>query len=151
MISCSGCGTRLSASRVKQCRACYLAVRTSGRNRCDDCGIALARRTAARCKPCEITRVGSAADRFWRKVQGGDVLTCWNWQGSRDRKGYGRFGITARETRFAHRWAYQQLIGEIPDGLVLDHLCRNPSCVNPWHLQPVTIAVNVQRAYQPVA
>lgn len=86
--------------------------------------------------------------RFWSKVDGGDVTTCWLWTASKDRKGYGRFGITAKLTRFAHRWAYEQLIIEVPDGLVLDHLCRNTSCVNPWHLQPVTIAVNVRRGRQ---
>ena len=52
---------------------------------------------------------------------------------------------------FAHRWAYQNLVGEIPDGLVLDHLCRNPSCVNPDHLDVVSQRENIVRGIGPSA
>jgi hypothetical protein len=85
-------------------------------------------------------------DRFFEKViEDGD---CWRWTGALD-KGYGKFW--ARDAagiwrnRPAHRWAYEFLITDIPEGLVLDHLCRNPPCVNPWHMDPVPQGVNVRR------
>ncbi|MDQ1426633.1 MAG: hypothetical protein QOK39_109 [Acidimicrobiaceae bacterium] len=46
---------------------------------------------------------------------------------------------------WVHRWSYEQLVGPIPDGLVLDHLCRVTACVNPAHLEPVTLAENFRR------
>ncbi|WP_033356238.1 HNH endonuclease signature motif containing protein, partial [Kitasatospora aureofaciens] len=58
---------------------------------------------------------------------------------------YGQFNLHGR-TYSAHRYAYTQLVGPIPDGLVIDHLCRNPSCVNPAHLEPVTHAENMRRS-----
>jgi hypothetical protein len=84
--------------------------------------------------------------RFWSHVQGGDVTECWTWRASRDEDGYGRFCPTRHSETKAHRWAYQQLIAELPAYLLLDHLCRNPPCVNPWHLDPVTNAENLARA-----
>jgi hypothetical protein len=69
---------------------------------------------------------------------------CWTWQGNRDRDGYGRFKVRGTEWR-AHRWSYTYHVSDIPDGLQLDHLCRNRSCVNPHHLDPVTNKVNILR------
>jgi len=80
--------------------------------------------------------------RFWAKVQYSPG--CWEWTAHRDRGGYGKFGMDA-VVSYAHRVAYGLLIGPIPEGLVLDHLCRNPPCVNPDHLEPVTIGENVRR------
>lgn len=54
--------------------------------------------------------------------------------------GYGQF-----DKQYAHRWAYEHLRTEIPEGLELDHLCRTRHCVNPWHLEPVTHAENHRR------
>lgn len=80
---------------------------------------------------------------FWSKVDaGGD---CWEWISSTYR-GYGIFRVWKQATFRAHRYAWEQLIGPIPDGLHLDHLCRNKRCVNPDHLEPVTPRVNTQRS-----
>jgi endogenous inhibitor of DNA gyrase (YacG/DUF329 family) len=75
-----------------------------------------------------------------RKIEGSD---CWLWTGS-TRGGYGRFKI-ATVTQEAHRASYELYVGPIPDGLQLDHLCRNRSCINPAHLEPVTCAENIRR------
>ena len=82
--------------------------------------------------------------RFWSHVEKTDG--CWFWRGNRRRRGgYGSFYIHGRNTS-AHRAAYEMLVGPIPDALVLDHLCCEPSCVNPSHLEPVTVAENSRRA-----
>ena len=81
--------------------------------------------------------------RFWAKVdKSGD---CWLWTAAVDPRGYGAFGGPNHRRVFAHRVAYELLKGPIPQGLELDHLCRQPSCVNPDHLEPVTHAENVRR------
>jgi hypothetical protein len=84
----------------------------------------------------------STAERFWAKVRKTDG--CWLWQGSL-RSGYGRFRGGAGPLVTAHRYAYRLLVGPIPEGLVLDHLCRNGACVNPAHLEPVTQRENLRR------
>lgn len=79
---------------------------------------------------------------FWSNVEKTD--TCWNWVGSTTPDGYGRAVVDG--TRWwAHRYAYTTIIGEIPSGLVIDHLCRNRACCNPAHLEPVTHRENVLR------
>ena len=75
---------------------------------------------------------------------------CWLWHGSGDELGYGRFWDGKRDVQ-AHRWAYEHFVGPIPDGLVIDHLCRVPACVNPDHLEPVTQRVNLLRGLAPTA
>jgi len=90
-------------------------------------------------------------DRFWSKVDKSglvpdarpDLGPCWLWTASRS-GGYGRFSIGDGKVQ-AHRFAYELLVGEIPDGLDLDHLCRVRHCVNPTHLEPVTRRVNTLR------
>lgn len=69
---------------------------------------------------------------------------CWEWTAYRDSHGYGEFGSDGKTHR-AHRFGYELARGPIPEGLELDHLCRNPSCVNPDHLEPVTHTENMHR------
>ncbi|MDQ3274648.1 MAG: HNH endonuclease [Actinomycetota bacterium] len=90
--------------------------------------------------------------RWWSKVEKTD--DCWHWKGTIvQRPGglpYGQFKESGRRHR-AHRFAYELLVGPIPAGLVIDHLCRNTLCVNPEHLEPVTDAVNIARGVSPGA
>lgn len=69
---------------------------------------------------------------------------CWLWLGALDRHGYGRRTIAGRQHQ-VHRLVYEEAKGAIPAGCDLDHLCRNPRCVNPAHLEPVTTAENIRR------
>lgn len=83
-------------------------------------------------------------DRFWPRVQKTD--TCWIWTGS-SATGYGVFKGNNKRQGPAHRFAYELLVGPIPEGLQLDHLCRVTLCVNPQHLEPVTPGENCRRAH----
>lgn len=85
----------------------------------------------------------TASERFWSRVDTTDPDQCWLWTGALDPAGYGRF-YDGRDYR-AHRWAYEHLVGPIPDGLELDHLCHVRNCVHPRHLEPVTGTTNKQR------
>lgn len=74
------------------------------------------------------------------------VLTadgCMEWRGTKAR-GYGYATYNGKRT-VAHRIAYEFVRGPIPDGMVIDHLCRNRACINPWHLEATSQAVNVRR------
>lgn len=98
-----------------------------------------------------MTTWDPAAGQFWASVSGGDFSECWQWIGFRTPKGYGLCSLVIDgkdTTRRAHRLAYEYLIGPIPDGLEIDHLCRNTGCVNPWHLEPVTKQVNIARSIE---
>lgn len=94
-------------------------------------------------------------DRFWSKVHHEPMSGCWLWEGSTNGgttsgTGHGKFflrrddrGRTVKD--YAHRIAWMLERGPIPPGRELDHLCRNPSCCNPDHLEPVTHAENIRR------
>lgn len=81
------------------------------------------------------------SDRFWDKVEKTDE--CWVWTAAKT-AGYGRFWQDGKMLN-AHRVAYEMLVGPIPDGLQLDHLCRNRACVRPDHLEVVTQQENISR------
>jgi len=70
---------------------------------------------------------------------------CWLWTGSVTNQGYGSFRVDGVSTT-AHRAAYEALVGPVPAGLVLDHLCRNRRCCNPKHLDPVSQRENTLRS-----
>lgn len=75
---------------------------------------------------------------------------CWIWIGSRKPDGYGIFWVDDK-CEGAHRWSFEHHVGAIPDGLVIDHLCRQPWCVNPDHLEAVTHRENVLRGVSVLA
>lgn len=80
---------------------------------------------------------------------------CWDWQGCKHpRTGHGKFGYNAlgrTVTHYVHKWVWEYLVDPVPDGLVIDHLCRNTKCCNPAHLEPVTPLVNTLRGEAPSA
>lgn len=99
---------------------------------------------------------GNEETRFWTKVILNYETDCWEWTAAKS-DGYGIFGLardqsnTPNDLVKAHRWAYEYLIGPIPNGLEPDHTCRNPSCVNPFHLELVTPQINKLRGNSPAA
>jgi hypothetical protein len=87
------------------------------------------------------------ADRFWDKVDRWDPDHCWLWTGARADTGYGSIGGERRSgSRSAHRLAYELMIGPIPEAMTLDHLCSVRQCVNPKHLEAVTLQENLDRS-----
>lgn len=82
-------------------------------------------------------------ERLWSRIM--EVPTgCWEWLGTRGNKGHSVLSVNSK-TESPHRIIYSLLVGPIPSGLHLDHLCRNTSCVNPTHLEAVTPKINVLR------
>lgn len=91
-------------------------------------------------RPSEITE----ADYDVRDM--GHETPCWIWRHATNNKGYGILNRSAAPSKKAYRVSYVQHRGEIPAGLGIDHLCAQPACVNPWHMEPVTNAENTRRA-----
>jgi hypothetical protein len=97
-----------------------------------------------RCDDCRTDPI----KRIWRTTV--SEGTCLVWLGDKTRDGYGRF-VVEGQRHFVHRWLYEFLVERVSEGLTLDHLCRNPSCVNPSHLEPVTLRDNILRGTSPAA
>lgn len=95
---------------------------------------------------------GTLSERFHAKIRREDN-GCWRWMGSINQGGYGNMGVSVPRKRNvpAHRVGYELYKGPIPEGLQLDHLCRNRWCVNPEHLEPVTQKENINRGESPTA
>ncbi|MFE4857393.1 HNH endonuclease signature motif containing protein [Streptomyces sp. NPDC056670] len=103
----------------------------------------------------EVRKRRSAAERLWARLTPGAPDECWVWPGYKNPAGYGKIGVVLGvddtgkyrvTSTYTHRVAYESRVGQIRDGYVLDHLCRNTSCCNPAHLQPVTQGTNLLRA-----
>src|SRR5262249_20449266 len=114
--------TRHTSAGSRECRACRAEQYRSRR----------------RPRPSEEERVTQHICR--------DVSGCWRWIGAINAEGYDTL-----HRDLAHRIVYELLVELIPAGLTLDHLCRNRSCVNPGHLEPVPLAINVLRGESPPA
>lgn len=93
------------------------------------------------------TQYKSAVRIFLERLVVRGVDECWDWDGTKDTKGYGRFRFD-HKTIISHRYSYEYWVGKIPEGLVIDHLCNNTSCQNPRHLDPKTIIDNARRGYK---
>ena len=87
--------------------------------------------------------------RLVARLDGFPDAGCWSSTGSLSSEGYGRVNVNGRSI-YAHRFMYESAGHTIPDGHVLDHLCRNRACANPAHLEPVTIRTNVLRGSGPM-
>lgn len=70
---------------------------------------------------------------------------CWVWKGHKQTSGYGQIWVREHYGKLAHHLGHELFVGEIPDGLEPDHLCRNRACCNPAHLEWVSHKVNIER------
>lgn len=94
------------------------------------------------------TESSPAGLELFRSLYVEDDQGCWNWIGPLVPAGYGRFNYLG-QAHLAHRWAYEMLIRPIPEGLVVDHLCRNRQCCRPAHLDIVDTRTNLARGMSP--
>lgn len=123
----AGCTRPLRYKRHRLCHPCYEWLRRRGQL---------------------AVRSRDPVERFWSHVDRSG--SCWVWTATTGTHGYGRVFWLGKQ-RQAHRIAYELIVGPIPEGLELDHLCRNRACVRPNHLEPVQQAENLRRGYSPLA
>ena len=89
--------------------------------------------------------MATTEERFWKFVRKDDD-GCWRWTSAVSPR-YGVFWVGgSKRSMYAHRYAYELLVGPIPEGLQIDHLCENRLCVNPAHLEPTDGRTNTLRA-----
>lgn len=88
-------------------------------------------------------------ERFWSRVSFPTNSECWLWTGAL-MNGYGTFWLNGRNC-YTHRWAYSQLRAAIPRNMTIDHLCRTRACVNPFHMEIVSMKLNTLRGCGPTA
>lgn len=128
--------------RSYQCPACgesRVLLRPSVQQMCRTCAAAIGTAEASR----KLLSIPAT-----KRIRRGVKITeegCWEWQGTSQPNGYGVFSINNHLQR-THRVSYEAFVAPIPDGLQIDHLCRNRICCNPEHLEPVTPAENTRRA-----
>lgn len=96
-------------------------------------------------KADELIRNGWSPSSFWARIDLSNPDGCWPWLRGCDSNGYGHVGVHG-DVYLTHRLAYELLVGPIPAGLTIDHICRNRPCCNPYHMEPVTRGENRRRA-----
>lgn len=97
-------------------------------------------------KPIDLSKINIAG--FMQRVRQKGPDECWPWLTYRNVAGYGTYPTSDGKHVFVHRVSYVLEYGPIPEGLTIDHLCRNKLCCNPAHLQAVTQSVNILRYFQ---
>lgn len=108
----------------------------------------MARTKGAKDKKPRSCPSGSLEEKFWANTI--DLPNgCIQWIAGIDDNGYGEFNIAPGKIVYAHRFAWEQDRGPIPEGLQIDHLCRNRGCVNVNHMQLVTLDENLKRGARP--
>lgn len=140
---CIGCGRLRPVS-------CFRGGASNQRRKCKSCG-----NREYRAQPFERNE-DAARNYIVARVRAADCghsTPCWVWQRATDERGYARTAVTgySRFSAHVHRASYEVFVGPIPEGLHIDHLCENKSCVNPTHLEPVTNAENMRRRYERAA
>lgn len=149
---CAICGTSFVPRRKPKARYCSTPCVAQAKRRpeirvCGRCGHDYIVGTKCRRRRfCSMTCKTANYDpqRITERIH--KTESCWLWTGDVGNSGYGAFiEHASRRTSPAHRSVYKILVGPIPVGLTLDHLCRNKLCVNPAHLEPVTLSENCRR------